>query len=233
MSPLSVRKQLKEPDQLEKTMKLGFSKVENYAKPAIAGSIVLAIVGLGWVLWNEMHSRTEAKGESALYEAMKVAETENKPEDESFKPMDVEATYPKTLEALKKVIEGHSGTQAANEASTKIGVLFFRHQQFEKALPWFETAAKEASLPMMKSMAYLNLGLTQENLNQCESAVASFDKGLSQKDPTSKAELLLSRARCMEVLNQKDEAKKIYDQILTEFPESAYARTAEMHRSQL
>lgn len=195
--------------------------------------------------WKAQAAKTLAERKKALEKnapknpkdkkAAEESVQEEKPTADAvaFRKMDVDAVVPEGVKKLRAVIEKHSGTRSGFEARLALGDLYFNHGQADKAVPLYEEATKSSPGTMEKALAFYSLGYAQEGSGKFEQAQQSFDRALSMGETGLRGELLLSVARVQEARGQKDEAKKTYDRIVSELPNSDYSRSAETYRAEL
>jgi tetratricopeptide (TPR) repeat protein len=176
--------------------------------------------------WKVIQTRL-APPAAAIKPAAKETQKETKDEVSRFIVLDVEKEFPKSLEQLTKVVKEFARTSVGFRAQAEIGQLYFRHQDFTKAKAAFEKALEIAKTSQDRAGAQLALGYTLENLGDNSGSLAFFQKSLSQKEDFLKGDQLLSIARVYLAIGKKDEAIKIYDQILSELKDTPYATTAE------
>ena len=147
--------------------------------------------------------------------------------------MDVDTHYPEAVKKLKAVDQDFTKTRPAFEARLKLGNLYFNHGNFEKALPWFQKAVDTAPAKLEKALALSAVGYTYENLGKGNTAIQSFQKAIDLGESSVKGELLIAIARCYEEIHDTAKARSTYDQILSELPNTEYAKNAEVYKSQL
>lgn len=149
------------------------------------------------------------------------------------KQLNVDETYKKTVTEMKEVTEKFSGTRAAFEALVSISNLYLNHQETAKALPWLEKATQAAPSSFEKSLALYSLAVAQEDQNQCDTAVKTFDEILNLGVESIKGEALLGKARCHTVLGQKDEAIKSYERVQKELKDTSFSKKADTKIAEL
>ncbi|GEM_PF-2348970 len=267
------RKDLKRPDEFQRSVGGGFKQLENYQKP-LGIFVVFAILVSFATVWYKSHKGAkEAAARDTLFNALQVLRTEmqdlaktyppvpKQSEDSSdplnslkdpkkkdtkkmelvpptsddiaFATFDINAKLPKSLAELSKVTDLHKGSIAAHEAQVVIGKLFFDHGNPKVAMDWFTKSAQSAPTPFFEASASLLLGAAQEANGDCKTAVGTYDRAVGTKEISVLGEALMAKARCLETLNQTEDAKKVYDKIITDLPDTAYSRNAEVFRAQL
>jgi tetratricopeptide (TPR) repeat protein len=162
----------------------------------------------------------------------KAAPVPAAPKDEvEYQQMDVAKSFPKTLAALDSVLTNHKGTLAAFQAEMLYGNLYMDHGSAASAVPHYAAAVTQAPEALEKMSALFSLAEAQESSNQCADAVKSIDQALATGVATLKGDLLVTQARCYETLKDSAQAKKVYDRIVMELPNTPFAKIAEMQRA--
>jgi len=220
----------------------------------IAAIIIVALSAV----WMHFKDKKLEGARSALFEAAQLLEKEelavqdtqkkdiekNKPAkkkaapDEAtpppqFQELDVNATFPKTIEAYKKIITQYPGSLPAFQAQITLGNLYFDHKNLTIALEYFKAALKNAPSSLEKVSTYFLIANTQENSSQYQEAVQSIQEALGYKIDFLKGDLLIAQARCFEQLKDKEKAKSVYDKVLADLPNTPFAEAAEVYRAKL
>jgi len=164
----------------------------------------------------------------------KPAEPEQpKPDDVLYKKVDVDQTFPKTVAALKAVVQNHPGSLAAFQAEMMYGNINMDHGAADRAIAHYDTAAKSAPDSLEKMSALFALAEAQESAGHCAEAVSAIDLALLTGVATLKGDLLVTQARCYETLKDNTKAKAVYDRIVMELPNTPFSHIAEMQRAKL
>jgi len=144
----------------------------------------------------------------------------------------VDRHFPETVKKFVEVSQNFNGTRAASDAQMKLGALYFDHGDFAKALSWYEKA-KDSTSGFERAVALSSVGYSYENLGKPGEAVAVFQKALELGEGSLKGDLLMAIARCQETLHDSSKARSIYDRILSELPNTEYAKAADINKAQL
>ncbi len=151
----------------------------------------------------------------------------------AFEKMDVDAKLPGGVKALAQVHQDYSGSTAGFEAALTLGNLYFAHEAYEKAVPWFEKAVKSAPHGMDKTLSQSALGYALENTGNKAAATAVFEEAMNSAQGAPKAELLLTVARLKAGAGDGARAKNLYDAVIKDFAGTEYAKKAEEKKAQL
>jgi len=154
-------------------------------------------------------------------------------EDMMFEKMDVDAKLSAGTKALAQVHQTYAGTSAGFDAALTLGNLYFSHEAYEKAVPWFEKAAQKAPHAMDKILAQTALGYALENSGNKNAAVSTFEAAMNSAQGAPKAELLLTVARLKAATGDTARAKNLYDAVIKDFAGTEYEKKAEEKKAQL
>ncbi len=154
-------------------------------------------------------------------------------EGAAFRKVDVESKFAESLKSYREVAEKFAGTRGAFESNLAIGDLFFNHGEASKAVPFYEKAKGMASGKNEKAMSEYALGYGLEASGKPAEAILSFEKALKETDTGLKGDILLAIARSHEAKQEKTQALATYDQVLTQLPNTEYAKTAEIFKARL
>ncbi|OFZ21728.1 MAG: hypothetical protein A2X94_15690 [Bdellovibrionales bacterium GWB1_55_8] len=150
-----------------------------------------------------------------------------------FTRFDVEQKLPETVKKLKKVVDEFGGTSVGYEANLLLGDLFFDHGESGKAVPWYSQAASTTSVSFHRALALQSLGYAYENDSKPAEALAAYEKALGAGAADLKGDLLLATARSHVALNDQAKARSTYDQILSQMPDTEFAKTARVLKDEL
>ena len=150
-----------------------------------------------------------------------------------FQFVDIEKSYPKALPKLKEIADKYKKTRPGFEATYELGNLFMDHEQPNKAFEWYDRAAESAPSQYEKSLALIASAASLENVFEYQKALERVDQALAIGVSSLKGEVLLSKARTLQGMKKIPDAKKIYDQVVTDFPNTSHAKKAEIFRAQI
>lgn len=222
---------------------------------------VIAIAGLfAGSLYLTKRNSYRAQANEALFKARQTLDSELKAFSESLKPaakpksakkpaeetaapnvmfmkFPVEEKLKGGIAALERVSEDYSSTLAGFDAKMQLASLYFDHATdaaaYEKAAKWFERAANGAPSSDHAGAALYGLGYTQEALGKCDEAVKTFERAANSGANALLGDLLRAQARCYETLGDSANAKKTYERIEKELPQSEDAQFAARKKASL
>jgi tetratricopeptide (TPR) repeat protein len=189
----------------------------------------LILAGLIWAWMAGLEDQRLVRAKNALYAVEK--------KEEKLKSDQIKEKI-ELITDLEKVSQEFP--LISFSAQMQIAALRFKNEQYAESLQAYQKAKGFAKKPFEKVQQMLGEAYSLENLTKTSEALASFQATLTlinmQKDIACSAfrgEVLFSLARCYENLKDKDNALKIYDQIIKDFYNTAYAKTAEAYRTLL
>jgi predicted negative regulator of RcsB-dependent stress response len=181
-------------DELNLPPKL-ISFIRENARNLQIACVSIAVVVLGWVLYNNYTELQESKSASLLASALQESSIEQK-----------------TL-ALANVMEEYPRTDSALWSSVELAHLEYQDGKFQEAAVRYETILGE--LPGDSSLAplvRLNLAQSYEELNDLDNALTQYK---SLKTVTGfEREAILAMGRIYEFTNEPQAARQIYEEYL-------------------
>ena len=154
-------------------------------------------------------------------------------ESVAYKKAEVDTQFPKSVSALKKAALDFSGTRPGFEAQISLGDLYLDHGDAPKAIPFYEKAVDMAPGKHEKAVALYSLGFAGESAGKYAEAIKAFDKSLSTADIGLNGDILQGMARSYEQLHDTANARSTYDKIISQLPNTPYAKNAEAFKAQL
>ncbi len=224
------RKELK-ADQLRETLVHGAEAALTHQKQlwlAVGGvALVLAIV-FGWRFYSE---RQNLKAATAFEEASKIFQARIRVPGEPEQPgettyVDEKNKYEDAAKKFIAVAEGYSGTRAGKTAKYYAGLCFERLVKYDEANKWLKQAENSGDVELA-SLSRFQQAQILEKTGKGGEAVKVYQQLMA--NPTTmvpKPFAMLALADYYAKTNPA-EARKLYEQIRSEFPKSGLARTAQ------
>lgn len=250
-------KSVKRPDGFLVWLRGIFDGILGHAKGfLIIVGLVFGVALAGALYMN--HRDSEAKlARNAFYQAQKQLETELKAlvppsapkeaaktgekaapsvtpgvESLTYQKMDVDSKLPETVKKLQAVAQKYGSTRSGFDAAMALADLYFNHGEFAKAETGYNRALSLAPNSFEKAITLSALGYVQENLAKPEAALQFFQKAIQMGESGLKGDLLLAIARCYEATQNTAKARETYEQVLNEFPNTEFSKTAEIYKAQ-
>lgn len=231
---------LKKPDGFVLGLRRAFGNLASQSHTVFLVLGALFLLGLGSAFWMNHREANQAASRNALFLAEKALSKDlkglesgsQKKEDLAFLNLDVSTSFKPSIQELEELTKKYAGTRAAGDAALKLGDLFFSHGNYEKALDYFKRAA-ESSSGFDRASSLVSVGYCLENLGKSAEALEAFEKSLRMGEASLKPDILLSIARIHGTSKNIDKARSTYDQILKEFPNTEYSKSAELFKASL
>lgn len=190
-------------------------------KPVIIAVVALVVVIGGWIGYKKLVVEPkEEKANLAIYPAQKYYE-----KDSFALALNGDGPHKGVL----YVINNFGGTKAANLAKYYAGTSYLHLGDFNNAIKYlsdFTTDAKQIQM-----MAYGALGDAYSSVKKNEEAISSYKKAAAtfESDETNASEYLFRAGALSQLINKKDEAVEIYEQLRDKFPNTVRGRDAEKY----
>lgn len=231
---------LKKPDGFVLGLRRAFGSLASQSHTVFFVLGALFALGVGSAFWMNHREAANTASRNAIYLAekslakdLKALETgSQKKEDLAFLKLEVSGPFKQSIQELEDVTKKYSGTRAAADAALKLGDLFYSHGNYEKALDYFKRAA-DGSSGFDRASSLAAVGYCLENLGKQTEALEAFEKALRMGESSLKPDVLLSIARIHGTSKNSDKARSTYDQILKEFPNTEYSKSAELFKTSL
>lgn len=150
-----------------------------------------------------------------------------------MQPMDVDAKLGDSVRKLIAVAEKYSGKRAGYEARMLIADTYYSHGEPAKALAHLNLAVAMAPDKFEKALSLNALGYAYESSGKFPEAITAFEKASQEAGPALKGGILLAIARNHELAGQNDKAITVYDQVLSQMPNTESAQMAEQLKARL
>jgi TolA-binding protein len=184
----------------------------------IAGAVVLVVALAIWFTITAGR-RKDAYAAAALEQARDAAAGGN---------------FGVAMQGFNKVVSGYSGTSAAYEATLGIAQARLVNQQNELAATGLTDFLKTNPPAEFAASANALLGTADENVGKFAEAEAAYRKSadLATMDYL-KAATLLDAGRAAMLAKKRDEARAIYQEIVTKYPKTDAVTEAQLRLSEL
>jgi predicted negative regulator of RcsB-dependent stress response len=244
------KQDLKSPDKIQQELRKGFQWTAQHSK--LVGVILLAffVLGAGISAKNYLDEKRENDLQAKYFQAekkflekksgfeqAKMAEAQPKdpkaktpPPAAAGKPTgDFAQDYGSVTEEMMKVIAEKPSSKAAKMAALHVSSVQIEYQKMteaESTLKMIDTGSKD----LLSGLIENQLGTVQANLKNCNSALSTWDKVLSNARARSlHANIKLKQGLCYESMNDTAKAEKLYNEAKADDKESATAKTADKY----
>jgi tetratricopeptide (TPR) repeat protein len=182
------------------------------------GAVVLVIAGIiGYRIWQQSRN-TEA--ENQMYQAIRYWE-----QDSLRLALEGDGQFP----GFSEISESYGGTDAANLSTVYLGLSALEQGDLDGGIEYLE---KYSTGDNMLTMAvYTRLAFAWEDKGEPKKAASYFEKAASipGSNPQTSPLLLMQAARVYESLGEKGSARRLYERIRDDYPESEEARSIEKY----
>ncbi len=198
---------------------------------AVGVAVLALVVLLGF--WGFRASQ-RGKASAALGEALRVAAapiqtTDAKPDDPDAPSFPTaEARRARAKKAFENVRESYRFSTAADVASVYLGQIAAEEGKLDEARKLWEDYLDDHPNDLLAGNVKLNLIELDRRAGKTEAIVASLEKMLDASEgPLPKDAILFELASAYESAKRDSEAKKAYQRILDEYPQSGYRALAQ------
>jgi TolA-binding protein len=214
-----TKKQLKE-DKLITYYYKAIDYINQNAK-LVSGVVigVIAVVTLSILIVRSKHT-AEAKASFELSKARIQMSSNN-----TAMAMDI----------LQSLTKNYSGTASAGRGIFYLANVYYGQKNYDDALKNYQKYIDDYDDDLLlSSSSYSGIGACYEQKQEYVKAAKSYNEGARKYPKNFEApQQLMDAARCYRLSNNKVEAIKIYNKIITDYSESKYKREAEFFLNKL
>jgi tetratricopeptide (TPR) repeat protein len=183
-----------------------FEWVKARRRPLTVAAVVLAVVAGGIWLTMVTAERKEQAAQAALEQARNAFDSQN---------------LPAAASEFQRVSQTYSGTRAATEALLALNQVRMINGQNELAIVSLRELLDQGPDPRFGVPAHGLLGAALENVNRPGEAAQAFVDGSQLADVDYlKAEYLLEAGRAYLAAGEPEQAKEVYERIVTDYSET-------------
>lgn len=179
----------------------------------LAGGLVIVVAG--YLGFTKLYlAPKEAEAQNQIFVAQKYFE-----KDSLNLALNGDVNYPGFL----KIMNDYKWTTAANLAHYYTGIIYLKQGKFEDAIKYLkEFNGKDK---MVSGVALGAIGDAYSELNQMDKAVEFYKKAAYNNENDLLTPLFLKKAgMALEYQKKYDEAKKLYQEIKTKYPNTSEGR---------
>jgi TolA-binding protein len=174
-------------------------------------------------------------GVSAYYVVSGAARKENAASEKLAQASDLfwRADYDRSRQIAQDLVKEYPDTPSGLDALRIAGDDAYWRGNWKDAVTDYEAYLKKRGSGLLASTVRRSLGYAQESLGQFAAAAANFDLLVGQIDRETSGEMLYAAGRCLIADKKPDEARKRYQRIIDEFPDSSYQLQARIELGKL
>ncbi|RLB52445.1 MAG: hypothetical protein DRI34_14710 [Deltaproteobacteria bacterium] len=230
MAEKALRKELKEPDEFVSfTARVYQWMQKNWRLLAVAaGAVILAVVAAHVYNWNQ--ARKEGQASALFVEAKKILDAPVSGDEALGQQSSTPGKYSSekeklqaALEKMNEVIEKYSSAKTALLARYYVGEIRRRLGEYDQAREAFEQFLNEAGHSSdFSAFALEGIAFCLEAQGKIKAARENYRRMTQPPFNTQPDRGLYHLARLAQDDGQADEARKIYEEILEKYPETAF-----------
>lgn len=191
---------------------------ENYKTLLTGLSVIIAIVGLGWLGKIYLNKRND-EAQSQMYQAERYLEM-----DSLRLALNGDGNYLGFLDIAKN----YRLTKAGNLALYSAGICYLHMGQFQDAIDYLKKYSKKDKV--IGSLAIGAIGDAYVELGDIESGISKYIQAADYAANSFNSPIFLMKAGELYELNGKySEALKLYERIQNEYPESTEGSSIEKY----
>lgn len=226
------QKELKQPDSFQSTGEKFLQHFVDYRKQYLLGAVGLLVVfGLAFGIKTYLAKRSAAVSQSfgaalETYLAPIKSEKELKDADEATKSElsfpNEETKYVAAQTKFQEIVEKHGGTTYGKFAAFYVANCLFKTKQYDKARDGYTKFMAEAGSDFadLKFVAENNIAQTYDAEGKLDEALAAYKKIYETPEGVFKDQALYMQAEINQRQGKRDEAVKLYNELLEKFPET-------------
>jgi len=232
---LSTRKELRQPDALQRAGLEAREWIQQRRRAVIIGVAAVILIALGAALASYLSDRGEDRAAKDLGAALKILDRPVAENAQADATPGNEAPFrsqgEKDQSAVKSLSDfrsQHPGTRGAVTAALPLADALYRLGDYDQALVAYSEFLKKAREDdPLRAAALEGEGYTYEAKGQLDQALSSFDQLSKMKSEFLAGMGTFHRGRILALQGKKDEAAKVFAELVAAHPSSAAARMAQ------
>jgi TolA-binding protein len=180
---------------------------QRYGRIVLGTVVGLAVVGIATYYVMSGNARRENDASEKLAEANNLF---------------WRADYDRSRQLAQDVTKQFAGTPSGTDAFRLSGDDAYWRGNWKDAIADYNAYLAKNGKGLVADAVRRSLAYAQESNGQFADAAANYEKLVGVFDRESSGELLFSSARCMLAAGKKDEARRLYQRILDEYPDAGY-----------
>lgn len=237
MSKRLTRKEIKHDireDQFRVGIQRAFEFVSQNARMILFGAIglvVLTVAVLGFRYYMDLRQdrAADALGEAMAVYGAEIVDEGAEPDNSVMPTFATEdEKRARSRELFERVVREHGNTSAGGVAKVYLARIYFQEGRVEEAKEHWREFLEENPGHMLAAAVKLNLLELERAEGNTESVVEDLRASLEAKDSAIPTDaLLFELAQSLEELERTEEARDMYQRLADEYPDSAFAGTAQ------
>ncbi len=191
---------------------------ERYGRIVLGAVVGIAVVGIAGYYIMAGNTRKENTASEKLAEA-----------NDLF----WRADYDRSRQIAQDVSKQYAGTPSGTDALRIAGDDAYWRGNWKDAIADYQSYLKKNNSGLLASTVRRSLGYALESNGQYAEAATNYEQLVGVFDRESSGELLFAAARCFTAAKKPDEAKKRWQRIIDEFPDTSYQLQARIELGKL
>lgn len=191
---------------------------EQYGRYALYAVVGLLVLGIAGFYWKSGQDRRENSAAEKLAQA-----------NELF----WRADYDRSRQMSQEVSQQFGGTWSGTDALRISGDNAYWRGNWKAAIADYQAYLKAKGSGLIANTVKRSLAYALESDGQYAEATSTYTSLVGVFERESSGEFLFAAARCQLALQKQDEARKLYQRILDEFPDSSYQLQARIELGRL
>lgn len=191
---------------------------EQYGRMTLYVVVGVLVLGIAGYYWKTGQDRRENSAAEKLAQA-----------NELF----WRADYDRSRQIAQEVSKQFSGTPSGTDALRISGDNAYWRGNWKEAIADYKAYLKANNSGLIASTVKRSLAYSLESDGQYAEAAAMYTSLVGVFERESSGELLCAAARCQLALNKPDEAKKLFQRVIDEFPDSSFQLQARIELGKL
>lgn len=214
-----TKKKLKE-DKLVTTYFQAIDFYQKYQKQIIIGASALLLTILLVVFYTNQKEAKEKQASAHLAAARFELAKMN---------------YDIAIDSLEQIVEQYNGSKSTGIACFYLASTYFQQKNYESAQKYFEEFLDSyASTPTLSSSSMSGIASCLEIKKEYKKAAEMYEEAVKKyPDVFNASEHLMNAARCYRLSGDKENARRTYERIVQDFPNSGFKNDAEFYLAQL
>jgi predicted negative regulator of RcsB-dependent stress response len=227
---------VKNPDQVLKTLNQGFQWTQAHSTMMIAAIAAFLVLGVGVSIFTSMSEKKETQAqasygqfektyldkkrgfEEAIRDSLKpnpLKEKDPKAAAKAVATGDIEKDYGTEVAGFNKVIAENGGTKAAQMAALSLSEIYLNYKKTDEAYQALQKVEpKSHGNDLISYVVLTQYGNVLSEKNDCKGAVDQWGKVLAHKEALFLHDTLrIKSALCYEKMNDLGKAEELYKKV--------------------
>ena len=191
---------------------------EQYGRTALYVVVGVLVLGIAGYYWKAGQDRRENSAAEKLAQA-----------NELF----WRADYDRSRQVAQEISKQYAGTPSGTDALRIAGDDAYWRGNWKEAIADYKAYLKANNSGLVASTVKRSLAYSLESDGQFAEAAPIYSSLVGVFERESSGEMLFAAARCQLALNKPDEAKKLLQRIIDEFPDSSFQLQARIELGKL